>query len=64
MLGVAEDPLIAYGWGNLAIALSAVLFLGVVLTLGYLSRKLEDALTFTFVFAAPVFLMYILSKIL
>jgi hypothetical protein len=38
--------------------------LGVVLTIGYLSRKLEDALTFTFVFAAPVFLMYILSQVL
>ena len=64
MLGVAEAPLIAYGWANLGLVLSAVLFLGVVLTIGYLSRKLEDALTFTFVFAAPVFLMYILSTIL
>ncbi len=61
MLEVPENSLIAYGWGNLAIALSFVLFLGIVLTIGFFSRRLEIALTFTFVFAAPVFFVYVLS---
>jgi hypothetical protein len=59
-----ETSLIAYNWENLIIALSFVLFMGIVLTIGYLSRNIEDAVAFMLIITAPVFLLYILSALL
>jgi hypothetical protein len=56
-----EDTLIAYGWENLSLVFSFLLFMGLVLTIGILSRELENAITFTLVFTAPVFFVYMLA---
>jgi hypothetical protein len=58
---MAEASLIAYGWLNLAQVCSFALFLSAALMLGYLSRKLEDAVAFMFLITTPVFLLYLLS---
>lgn len=61
---MSETSLIAYDLENLVIFLSFVLFMGIVLTIGYLSRNIEDAVAFMLIITAPVFLLYILSVFL
>lgn len=58
---MAEASLIAYGWLNFAQVCSFALFLLIALTLGYLIRKIEDAVAFMFIITTPVFLVYLLS---
>ncbi|HEY9632315.1 MAG TPA: hypothetical protein V6D14_02850 [Coleofasciculaceae cyanobacterium] len=61
---MAEASLIAYGWENFVQVCSFMLFMGILLTLGYLSRNVEDALAFMFIITTPVFLVYILSVLI
>lgn len=55
-----EDSLIDYHGETLVLILSVVLILGIVGTIGYVSRNLENAITFTIISMAPLFFLYIL----
>lgn len=55
-----EDSLIDYRGETLVLILSVVLILGIVGTLGYVSRNLENTITFTVISMAPLFFLYIL----
>lgn len=55
-----EDSLIDYGGESLALVMSCVLLVGIVITLGYFSRNLENAITFTILSMAPLFFLYLL----
>lgn len=56
-----ESLLLDYGWERVAFVLSFVLFLGIVLTIGLVSRDLENAIVFTVMATAPLFLWYVMS---
>ncbi len=55
-----EDSLIDYQGETLALVLSVVLILGTVMMIGYVSRNLENAITFTIISMAPLFFLYFL----
>jgi hypothetical protein len=55
-----EDSLIDYGGETLALFLSFVLILSIVITIGYVSRNLENAITFTILSTGPLFFLYFL----
>jgi hypothetical protein len=55
-----EDSLIDYRGETIALILSCVLILGIVITIGYVSRNLENAITFTILSTAPLFFLYFL----
>ncbi len=61
MFEAPEDSLIAYEWANLALIASFMLFMGVIAMVGFLSRKLEDAIFFTIVCSASVVLSFLLA---
>ncbi len=54
------DSLIDYQGETLALILSVVLILGIVIMIGYVSRNLENAITFTIISMAPLFFLYFL----
>lgn len=54
-----DTSLIDYQGETLLFILSFVLFLGLVLTVGFVSRNLENAITFTLISIFPLFLAYI-----
>jgi hypothetical protein len=56
-----DSSLLDDGGERLAFLLSFVLFLGLVLTIGLVSRDLENAIVFTVMTTAPLFLWYVLS---
>lgn len=56
-----DSSLLDYGSERLAFLLSFVLFLGLVLTIGLVSRDLENAIVFTVMTTAPLFVWYVLS---
>lgn len=58
-----EDLLIDYGWENLVFILSGLLFVGIVLVAGFVSRNLENALVFTTLATVPLFLWFIFSHL-
>lgn len=64
MLGMIEDPLIAYEWENLAFTFSFILFSGTAILTGFLSRNLENAIFYTAVCTTSIFLIYLVVKIL
>lgn len=55
-----EDSLIDYSGESLVLVMSCVLLVGIVITLGYFSRNLENAITFTIISMAPLFFLYLL----
>lgn len=55
-----EDSLIDYSGESLALVMSCVLLVGIVITLGYFSRNLENAITFTILSMTPLFFLYLL----
>lgn len=55
-----QDTLIDYRGETLALILSFVLILGTVMMIGYVSRNLENAITFTILAMAPLFFLYFL----
>lgn len=57
-----EDSLIDYPGETLVLFLSIVLILGIVGTVGYVSRNLENAITFTIISMAPLFFLYLLFR--
>ena len=61
MFASGEDSLIAYGWENLLQILSIMLFLSIVGIVGFLSRKLENALLFTIICSLVIFSLYIIT---
>ena len=54
-----DASLIDYQGEAAVFILSFVLFLGLVLTVGLVSRNLENAITFTLLSTFPLFLAYI-----
>lgn len=44
---ITQDVLIDYGWENLLITVSFILFISAVCFVGFLSRKVENAIFFT-----------------
>lgn len=64
MLGMIEDPLIAYEWENLAFTFSFILFSGMAVLTGFLSRNIEDSIFYTAVCTASILLVYLVVKIL
>lgn len=54
-----DASLIDYQGETLLFLLSFVLFLGIVFTVGFVSRNLENAITFTLLSSFPLFLAYI-----
>lgn len=61
MFASGDDSLIAYGWENLLQILSIMLFLSVVGIVGFLSRKLENALLFTIICSLVIFGLYLIT---
>ena len=61
MFATGDDSLIAYGWENLLQVLSMMLFLSIVFIVGFLSRKLENALIFTISCSVVIFGLYIIT---
>jgi type IV secretory pathway VirB6-like protein len=55
-----EVSLIDYGGQTLVLILSFVLIFGTVMTVGYISHNLENAITFTILSVAPLFLAFML----
>lgn len=58
-----EDSLIDYSGGNLALLLSLVLFLCLVLTVGFATRNLENAIIFTILASTPLLLWSVMSHL-
>ena len=58
MFGMPHDPLIDYGWENLLLIISLMLFTIIVVLLGYLTRKLENAVFFTIIVSVSVFFVF------
>jgi hypothetical protein len=56
-----EGSLLDYGWETVAFILSFVLFLTLVITIGLVSQDLENAMIFTVMATAPLFLWYVMS---
>ncbi|MGB5960317.1 MAG: hypothetical protein WBG73_06625 [Coleofasciculaceae cyanobacterium] len=57
-----QDSLIDSDGETLVLILSFVLVLGIVVTVGYVSRNLENAITFTIISMAPLFFLYLLFR--
>ncbi|MGC1394877.1 MAG: hypothetical protein WA828_11405 [Coleofasciculaceae cyanobacterium] len=57
-----QDSLIDSDGETLVLILSFVLVLGIVITVGYVSRNLENAITFTIISMAPLFFLYLLFR--
>ncbi|HEY9603249.1 MAG TPA: hypothetical protein V6C85_16665 [Allocoleopsis sp.] len=55
-----EVSLIDHSGETLVLFLSLVLGFGIVVTIGYFSRNLENAITFTILSIAPLFLAFML----
>lgn len=55
-----EYSLIDHSGETLALVMSCVLMVSIVITLGYFSRNLENAITFTILSMAPLFFLYFL----
>ena len=58
-----EDSLIDYGGEQLAFILSFALFLGLVLTVGFVTRNLENAIVFTILASTPLLLWSVMSHL-
>jgi hypothetical protein len=56
-----ESLLIAHGWQQLVQWLSLLLFLNIVFMIGFLSRKLENALFFTFSTTVVILALFIVT---
>lgn len=56
-----EDPLIAWNMRRLDLIFSAILFLGFVLIIGFLSRKGPIALSFTIISTVLVFTLVLVT---
>ena len=55
-----KDLLIDYRGETLVLTLSFLLILGIVMTIGYVSRSLENVITFTIISMGPLFFLYML----
>ena len=64
MLGMTEDPLIAYNLRNLALIFSWVVFISIVTLIGFLSSKLENAMFFTVIGTASIVFVYLATNFL
>ncbi len=58
-----EDSLIDYSGEQLAFIFSFVLFFSVVLTLGFVTRNLENAIVFTILASTPLLLWSVMSHL-
>lgn len=58
-----EDSLIDYSGEQLAFILSLALFLGLVLTVGFVTRNLENAIVFTILASTPLLLWSVMSHL-
>ncbi|AFZ20858.1 hypothetical protein [Allocoleopsis franciscana] len=58
-----EDSLIDYSGEQLAFILSLALFLGLVLTVGFVTRNLENAIIFTILASTPLLLWSVMSHL-
>ena len=58
-----EDSLIDYSWENLAFIFSLILFLCLVLTVGFVTRNLENAIVFTILASTPLLLWSVMSHL-
>jgi hypothetical protein len=56
-----DSLLVDYGFERLAFVFSFILLCGLVLTIGIVSRDLENAIVFTVMTTAPLFLWYVMS---
>ena len=56
-----ESLLIAHGWQQLVQWLSLLLFLNIVFMIGFLSRKLENALFFTLSTTVVILALFIVT---
>ncbi|HEY9613830.1 hypothetical protein [Allocoleopsis sp.] len=58
-----EDSLIDYGGEQLAFFFSFVLFFSLVLTIGFVTRNLENAIVFTILASTPLLLWSVMSHL-
>lgn len=58
-----EDSLIDYSGEQLAFIFSFALFLGLVLTVGFVTRNLENAIVFTILASTPLLLWSVMSHL-
>jgi hypothetical protein len=58
-----EGSLIDYSWENLAFIFSLILFLSLVLTVGFVTRNLENAIVFTILASTPLLLWSVMSHL-
>lgn len=58
-----DSLLIDYSGGNLALLLSLVLFLCLMLTVGFATRNLENAIIFTILASTPLLLWSVMSHL-
>jgi hypothetical protein len=58
-----EDSLIDYSGEQLAFILSFALFLGLMLTVGFVTRNLENAIVFTILASTPLLLWSVMSHL-
>jgi hypothetical protein len=56
-----QDSLIAYEWESTLRIFSMILFLSLVLLLGFLSRELENALFFTMTTSGVIFFLFMIT---
>jgi len=56
-----EDSLIAYEWESTLQIFSMMLFLNLVILLGFLSRDLENALFFTMTTSGVIFFLFMIT---
>ena len=58
-----EGSLIDYRWENLALVFSLILFLCLVLTVGFVTRNFENAIVFTILASTPLLLWSVMSHL-
>lgn len=58
-----DSLLIDYSGGNLTFFFSIVLFLCLVLTIGFVTRNLENAIVFTILASTPLLLWSVMSHL-
>ncbi len=61
VLGILQDPLIDYKLENVLLFISFLLFMAILLVIGYLSRDLESAIFFTFIASGSIIVVFLFT---
>ncbi len=63
MAEITQDTLIDYGWENLLLIVSLILFISAICFVGFLSRKVENAIFFTLISSASVIFAFFVTYV-